>query len=170
MASRGIGIDLSMPIEHTLRLSLLRRLQENTAKTDTCWLWMGTRRNGGHGSMSVHDRPVYVHQLAYALNFGPIPKGEVVCHRCDNRPCLHPDHLFRGTLRDNFLDMRQKGRGVKPPVHSGATHPMAHVTDEEVAEIRRLWAIGESGQRVLARRFGVSQSTIWRLAHGVTRQ
>ncbi len=52
-------------------------------------------------------------RVAWELLNGPIPKGMLVCHKCDNRPCINIDHLFLGTHKDNAKDMIQKGRGLK---------------------------------------------------------
>jgi hypothetical protein len=83
-------------------------------KADGCWIWKGTIHSGtGYGLMQ-HDRKVYAtHRLSLQIATGrPIPKGMHVCHRCDNPPCVNPDHLFIGTPRDNVRDMWAKGRAV----------------------------------------------------------
>lgn len=138
--------------------------------SDACWEFLGTKRNAmGHGSLSVHNRPVHAHRLAYALHRGPIPSGRSVCHHCDNPACVRPEHLFLGTQQDNVNDMLGKGRSVPPPIKRGLANSNAKLTEAQVAEIRRRWATDPTDQRALAREFGCSQSTIWRLVHGVTR-
>lgn len=119
--------------------------------------------------MSVNDRPVYVHQIAYAVYVGPIPSGYDVCHTCDNPPCIDSSHLFLGTRAENLADMRRKGRGSPPPTVRGEAHHAVKLPDAAVAELRELWASAAHDQRQLARRFGISQSTVWRLVHRVTR-
>jgi hypothetical protein len=71
-----------------------------------CWLWTGVIRRDGYGVFS--DRAA--HRIAYAERHGPIPAGLYVCHRCDVKSCVNPDHLFLGTARENTLDMLAKGR------------------------------------------------------------
>lgn len=145
------------------------RLWSQVEKSPGCWVWTGYLRNGQHGAMSINDREIYVHRLSYAIHHGPIPQGKVVCHRCDNPPCVQPDHLFLGDQQDNVSDMRAKGRGKNPPRHAGEVHPAASLTDAQVTEIRERWARGGVRQRDLAEGYGVSQSTIWRLINRVVR-
>jgi hypothetical protein len=146
---------------------LAARLWANVQQDGECWLWQGTKRNGQHGSMSVHDAPVYVHRISYEVHVGPIPKGLNVCHRCDRPACVNPDHLFLGTQADNVADMETKGRARKRGA-TGERNPNARLTDAEVLELRRLAASGAS-QRSVARRFSCTQATVWRIIHGKTR-
>ena len=76
-----------------------------------CWLWTGHIIVGGYGRLSVgHGIQEFAHRLSYMLHYGNIPNGCFVCHRCDNPPCVRPDHLFIGTHTDNMRDMIAKGR------------------------------------------------------------
>jgi hypothetical protein len=169
MASRGIGIDLSVPLSESLKAALLLRLEAQTEKTSTCWLWRGWFRNGRHGAISVRDRPVWIHQLSYAIHHGPIPRGQVVRHDCDVPNCWRPEHLLLGRQLDNVADMWARGRAKKPPRMVGTANHNARLTDEQVAEIRHRWATDPCDQRALAREYRCSQSTIWRLVHDQVR-
>src|SRR5882757_2976958 len=80
----------------------------------SCWEWIGAiKPDLGYGRMYVNKKPVYPHRFSYELHFGPIPKGLYVCHTCDNRSCVRPEHLFIGSAKDNTRDMIKKGRNAK---------------------------------------------------------
>lgn len=75
-----------------------------------CLVWTGAKTPKGYGVLTLNGRRWYAHRLSYTLTNGPIPDGLFVCHRCDHPPCVRPDHLFLGTMQENFADMRRKGR------------------------------------------------------------
>ena len=83
---------------------------------DACWVWIGARRGPGeqYGSFNMDGATVHAHRLSWQIHFGAIPNGLHVLHRCDNRPCIRPSHLFLGTPLDNTRDMWQKGRAKMP--------------------------------------------------------
>lgn len=82
----------------------------NVRKTDGCWEWLGGRLHWGYGSVKWNGRTTRAHRLAWTFVNGPIQPGMNLLHKCDNPPCVRPDHLMLGTLRDNTQDSIVKGR------------------------------------------------------------
>lgn len=143
---------------------------------DECWPWKaGT--NKGYGTFKAFGRTVPAHRIAYELVKGPIPPGLDVLHKCDNRPCCNPAHLWPGTDLDNAQDRDSKGRGaygerngsrIYPErLWRGEKHGRAKLTDHQVKRIRGLSSDGRS-QRSIAKEFGVSQANIWYILRGLT--
>jgi HNH endonuclease len=73
-----------------------------------CLVWQGSEAAGGYGYVTCEGRNWLAHRLAWTLKNGPIPKDLILCHRCDERRCINPDHLFLGTRRDNMHDLKAK--------------------------------------------------------------
>lgn len=109
IASRGVE-----------RRPLADRFWEKVKRTETCWVWTGAKTGFGYGSIGIGPHQTDVtHRVVWQMTNGPIPDGLFVCHRCDNPPCVRPDHLFLGTAADNTADMITKGRRrkQKPPAN-----------------------------------------------------
>ena len=139
--------ETSKRLDGKLSASVEKRFWSRVKKMDQCWLWTGSLL-GGYGRMNVAGATLIVSRVSWQINYGPIPKGMVVMHICDNPGCVRPDHLKLGTQRDNILDMDKKGR-----------RKARKLSDEEVAEMRRLKSAGVP-QRLLAEKFSVSQSFV----------
>jgi hypothetical protein len=94
-------------------MSIEERFFQKVNKTDSCWLWTGALSSTGYGSMGVQRKATSAHRLSYTLFKGQIPDGMIVCHSCDVRSCVNPDHLWIGTPSDNMKDMVAKDRHGK---------------------------------------------------------
>lgn len=139
----------------------------HVARGDGCWEWTAGRSGTGYGALSIRlpgGTPgklrwlqLKPHRVSWELHNGPIPDGLLVCHRCDNPPCVRPDHLFLGTHADNMRDMAMKKRagGFRP----GKAHPRAKMSDEIVRAVRYLVAFGHSHHTV-AECFGVTRPAV----------
>jgi len=134
----------------------LERFWEKVDKTDTCWLWFGSKTKG-YGKMNINHHCVYAHRFIWEETYGPIPEGLMVLHHCDNPPCVKPSHLFLGTASDNEYDSVNKGRHFD---NAGEKHPLAKLTAIQVREIRLVYIPRILPFRKLASQYNVSQSTI----------
>jgi hypothetical protein len=119
-----------------------------------CQVWPQHRKKPGYGQVIWRGNLQYVHRIAYALSHGVMVEDlayeDVVCHHCDNPPCLEPLHLFLGDRTINMADMEAKGRrrwGHTP--NYGENHPMVKLTEEQVLEIRAIYdgALVKTGPR-----------------------
>ena len=127
---------------------------------DDCWPWQGARDPDGYGVIKRNDGiQVKAHRVAFAARIGPVPAGTLICHHCDNPPCVNPAHLFAGTPRDNSADMKNKGRAAR-----GERHGMTSLTKKQAAAIR----CDLRFQRIIAAEYGVSQSTVSAIKRGAT--
>lgn len=94
----------------------LIRFWQKVKKTDNCWIWTSSKTNSGYGLFSrglYGTKKVYAHRLSWEIHNGSLPGKLFVCHKCDNPPCINPEHLFLGTNSDNIRDCFAKGRGNK---------------------------------------------------------
>jgi len=127
---------------------------------DECWPWMASRTSG-YGefwvSKTLHAR---AHRVAWTISNGTIPNGLFVLHRCDNRPCCNPRHLFVGTSKDNVRDMVQKDRHTR-----GERNGQVVLTEAAVRDIVSRYVSGERS-RMIAAAYGVSHSLVSRIVTG----
>jgi hypothetical protein len=129
-----------------------------------CWEWRGAKNERGYGLIGKEGGRgagnIRAHRLSYQIFYRVnLTKEECVCHRCDNPPCVNPDHLFVGSQQENLLDMFAKARNSKPPVRYGEANNKAKLTEQDVIKIRQLYDHGLSSRKI-AKLFFVDKSTI----------
>ena len=135
---------------------------------DECWEWKAPLDTKGYGNFQIsHDNPLgrnnpRSHRVSWFISFGEIPENYCVCHKCDNRSCVNPDHLFLGTYDENNKDRVRKGRSA-----IGENAPTAKLTESDIVKIRILIADGET-QRDIAKKFNVKHNTIGSISRGVS--
>lgn len=132
-------------------------LVDRTVVTENgCVEWTATRNKLGYGTTKVAGKSKLAHRLSYERSVGPIPEGLCVLHRCDNPPCINPDHLFLGTRYDNTQDMINKGRMRKA---SGENSGRSKFTAEQILKIRD----DKRSGKIIADEYGVAKSSITRI-------
>lgn len=134
--------------------------------SDGCWLWAGAVRGrvgNQYGFIYILGRPVRLamgtHRFSWILaNKQDIPHGMEICHSCDERLCVNPDHLFLGTQEDNMKDMAAKGRASRTPkcFLRGESSSQAKLTDTDILAIRT----DLRPQKEIASDYAITQSSV----------
>ncbi len=146
----------------------IRAFWSNVAKLgeDDCWVWTAGFHNGpgGYGTMYYRGKKIKAHRLSFLLAHGELPPDKMVCHHCDNPPCVNPKHLFLGTAKDNAQDCARKGRLHR---ERGSERYNAKLSEEQVARIKLEAPFRKYGWgRRLAKEFGVCPSAISNIVKG----
>ncbi len=76
----------------------------DSLQADVCWNWIGHIMNNGYGEFYYKSYPITAHRMSYKIFFGDFPDFALICHRCDNKVCVNPNHLYLGTYRSNLID------------------------------------------------------------------
>lgn len=133
-----------------------QRFWEKVSVSDGCWDWQSAIGTRGYGLFwkDTKTRTIFAHRYSYELHHGPIPAGAVIMHSCDNPSCVNPWHLSAGTVRENALDAKAKGRLAAGERNNGGNK----LTNPQVLEIMSLKGV-VAGRKV-GERFNVSKTTV----------
>jgi len=142
----------------------INRFWRSVNKKDNCWEWVGCVDDGGYGKITIKNCLISCHVVSYLIHFGYIQNGLCVCHSCDNRICVNPEHLWIGTNAENVADMVRKGRTGIPGMY-GEQIASSKLNANQIIKIKNLIAKGEY-QYVVAKKFGVGQPTISAIVNG----
>lgn len=125
-----------------------------------CHEWQSTLHRDGYGKFWLDGRQTAAHRASYMIAYGGIPDKKMVLHKCDNRKCVNPDHLYAGTHSENVRDKVSRYKGM---------WGFMSIPYETVLEIRSLCENGLTQTKV-AEITGFSQSHISKIARGVSRK
>jgi hypothetical protein len=125
-----------------------------------CTEWVAGKTSDGYGVINFNNKSLLAHRVAIELFLGLNPERMLVCHKCDNRSCVNPEHLFLGSQEDNMKDMKSKGR--RKGVNCREMNGRAKLTMSAAQEIRRKREIGYTLKQ-LATEHSVASSTISRV-------
>lgn len=156
---------------------MICKIKNNICIEEDCWIWIKKIGNSGYGEIGSDGKSKLVHRVSYGIFKGEIPKGKHVCHSCDNKKCVNPDHLWIGTQKENIQDAKNKGRLPdqrgrkhteetlkklkfrKRPNKRGEKHHLCKLKENDVLEIRRMLSNGLK-QSEISEKYNVDQSTI----------
>lgn len=146
-----------MSVHEHPTIAFLSKVDTHGFSKYECWEWLGAGKGNGYGNVTIDGKQIGAHRASYLMFRGEIPEGMDVCHKCDNRSCVNPSHLFVATRAANMADMAQRGRG-----YGGCRK---HLREAQVQEVRRRVQAGVHAAEV-ARQMDINQSTVSAIIRG----
>ncbi len=148
---------------------ILKRFNEKVEKSENCWIWKGFVNPQGYGTFKLNDRSITAHRASWIIHNGEIPVKMYICHKCDIKSCVNPDHLYIGTAKDNVRDAIERGQHPKGPNKKkgspGEKNIKAKLNLEKVEFIRKNISMSI---KELSEKFKVSETTILNIRKGKT--
>lgn len=139
----------------SLKQRLYKKVNKNgpliLLKLGKCWIWTGSLDSWGYGQIYYKYKRFQTHRLSFKIKYGEIPRGMLICHKCDNPACIRPKHLFLGTAKDNIQDCIKKNRrGLE----------QTKLSKKDILIIRKLYKTKKYYQKEIAEMFEMSISQI----------
>jgi len=160
-STRKLGnLSGSKPKFHSHSEVYQRITRASVRRDNGCIEWLGCLVDG-YGMITFRGVSSKVHRLVYRIVFGKLEADICVLHKCDNRKCVNPDHLFTGTKKDNSEDCVKKGRTAR-----GHMIGASKLTEDQALEIKTLASIGNLTRKEIAYKFGVSSRTVQAIYSG----
>lgn len=133
------------------------RFWKHVKANGDCLEWASSKNHNGYGRFGLNNKVIRAHRMSWILAHGEIPGGLLVLHRCDNRSCVNPNHLFLGTAKDNTHDCMKKGRHMNM---TGECNQFAKLSPESVKYMRHLYWAERRTPEELAEFFGCKKNNI----------
>lgn len=143
-------------------MSALDVILHYAEKTAGCWGWKAATNKAGYGIVNFKGKMTLAHRLSWESHFGFIHDDLFVCHKCDNPPCVNPDHLFLGTHRDNMKDRDHKGRGYD---RNGVKNGRAKLNPSDIKGIKLRYFAGDLRSSI-ADYYGITETHLYRIVKG----
>jgi HNH endonuclease len=144
-----------MKIDDQVKKRFTSKIERGDNKDD-CWIWIGTVGASGYGHININGSQIGAHRVSYVLHKSPIPPDMLVCHTCDIRRCVNPEHLFLGSVLENNRDAANKGK------FTGEKNGRATLTLEKASQILTLRKSGLTAKQV-GEIFGATVDQVYKI-------